>query len=39
MRIRDTEEISWLMKYARGIDWKAPDRKDANAEPLRKTDQ
>lgn len=28
-RIRDTEEIAWLMKYARGIDWKAPERKDA----------
>lgn len=27
-RIRDAEEISWLMKYARGIDWKAPARKD-----------
>jgi dipeptidyl aminopeptidase/acylaminoacyl peptidase len=27
-RIRDTEEIAWLMKYARGIDWKAPDRID-----------
>jgi dipeptidyl aminopeptidase/acylaminoacyl peptidase len=25
-RIRDAEEISWLMKYARGIDWKAPER-------------
>lgn len=29
-RIRDTEEIAWLMKYARGIDWKAPERKDAD---------
>ncbi|MGE5244387.1 MAG: prolyl oligopeptidase family serine peptidase [Betaproteobacteria bacterium] len=27
-RIRDTEEINWLMKYARGIDWKIPQRKD-----------
>jgi dipeptidyl aminopeptidase/acylaminoacyl peptidase len=27
-RIRDAEEISWLMKYARGTDWKAPERKD-----------
>ncbi len=26
-RIRDTEEIHWLMKYARGIDWKIPERK------------
>ncbi len=25
-RIRDAEEISWLMKYARGIDWQAPER-------------
>ena len=37
MRIRDTEEISWLMKYARGIDWKAPDRKDADAAAPKKT--
>lgn len=34
-RRRDTEEIAWLMKYARGIDWKAPERKDAA--PERKT--
>jgi len=27
-RIRDTEEIAWLTKYARGVDWKAPDRAD-----------
>lgn len=27
-RIRDIEEIAWLMKYARGIDWKAPARPD-----------
>jgi dipeptidyl aminopeptidase/acylaminoacyl peptidase len=40
VRIRDTEEISWLMKYARGIDWKAPERKDADApEPKKATDQ
>ena len=39
-RIRDTEEIAWLMKYARGIDWKAPERKDADASPAKKsTDQ
>jgi dipeptidyl aminopeptidase/acylaminoacyl peptidase len=25
-RIRDAEEIAWLMKYARGIEWKAPVR-------------
>jgi dipeptidyl aminopeptidase/acylaminoacyl peptidase len=28
VRIRDAEEISWLMKHTRGIDWKAPERKD-----------
>jgi dipeptidyl aminopeptidase/acylaminoacyl peptidase len=28
IRMRDAEEISWLMKHARGIDWKAPERKD-----------
>jgi dipeptidyl aminopeptidase/acylaminoacyl peptidase len=28
IRMRDAEEISWLMKHARGIDWKAGDRKD-----------
>ncbi|MFB3854702.1 MAG: prolyl oligopeptidase family serine peptidase [Vicinamibacterales bacterium] len=27
-RIRDAEEISWLMKHARGLDWTAPPRKD-----------
>ena len=27
-RIRDTEEIAWLMKYARGIDWKIPERRE-----------
>jgi dipeptidyl aminopeptidase/acylaminoacyl peptidase len=31
IRMRDVEEISWLMKHTRGIDWKAPDRKDAEA--------
>jgi dipeptidyl aminopeptidase/acylaminoacyl peptidase len=40
VRIRDAEEISWLMKYARGIDWKAPERKDADApEPKKTTEQ
>ena len=29
-RARDTEEIAWLMKHARGIDWKAGDRKESN---------
>jgi dipeptidyl aminopeptidase/acylaminoacyl peptidase len=40
IRIRDAEEISWLMKYARGIDWTAPERKDKEpAEPKKSTDQ
>jgi dipeptidyl aminopeptidase/acylaminoacyl peptidase len=40
VRTRDTEEIAWLMKYARGIDWKAPERKDADAATSKKaTDQ
>ena len=39
-RIRDTEEIAWLMKYARGIDWKAPERKEAEpAAPKKTTEQ
>jgi dipeptidyl aminopeptidase/acylaminoacyl peptidase len=29
-RARDTEEIAWLMKHARGIDWKAPERGPSN---------
>ena len=37
VRLRDTEEISWLMKYARGIDWKAPERKDADTPEPKKT--
>ena len=28
IRMRDAEEISWLMKHTRGMDWKAPERKD-----------
>jgi hypothetical protein len=38
---RDTEEIAWLMKYARAIDWKAPERTDAAdaAAPKNTTDQ
>jgi dipeptidyl aminopeptidase/acylaminoacyl peptidase len=28
IRMRDAEEISWLMKHTRGLDWKAPERKD-----------
>jgi len=28
IRIRDAEEINWLMKHTRGIDWQAPARKD-----------
>ena len=37
IRIRDSEEIAWLMKYARGIDWKAPERKDAEKPGDKKT--
>ena len=37
VRTRDTEEIAWLMKYARGIDWKAPERKDADKAADKKT--
>ena len=37
VRTRDTEEIAWLMKYARGVDWKAPERKDADKAADRKT--
>jgi dipeptidyl aminopeptidase/acylaminoacyl peptidase len=32
IRIRDAEEISWLMKHTRGVDWKAPERKDETDE-------
>jgi dipeptidyl aminopeptidase/acylaminoacyl peptidase len=40
VRIRDGEEIAWLMKHARGIDWKLPERKDADAaDPKKSTDQ
>jgi len=39
-RIRDIEEIAWLMKYARGIDWNAPERKATDVNPPKKsTDQ
>jgi dipeptidyl aminopeptidase/acylaminoacyl peptidase len=31
IRMRDVEEISWLMKHTRGIEWKAADRKDEEA--------
>jgi dipeptidyl aminopeptidase/acylaminoacyl peptidase len=31
-RIRDAEEIAWLMKYTRGIAWTAPPRRDAGTE-------
>jgi dipeptidyl aminopeptidase/acylaminoacyl peptidase len=27
-RIRDVEEIAWLMKHARGVEWQAPPRGD-----------
>jgi dipeptidyl aminopeptidase/acylaminoacyl peptidase len=29
IRMRDAEEISWLMKHTRGVEWKVPERKDA----------
>jgi dipeptidyl aminopeptidase/acylaminoacyl peptidase len=29
IRMRDVEEIKWLMKHTRGIDWSLPDRKDS----------
>jgi dipeptidyl aminopeptidase/acylaminoacyl peptidase len=32
-RIRDTEEIAWLMKYARRIEWTAPPRQEETATP------
>ena len=39
-RIRDTEQIAWLMKYARDIEWPIPERKDAGpAAPKKTTDQ
>ena len=31
-RIRDAEEISWLMKHTLGREWKAPDRKEKKDE-------
>ena len=37
IRVRDTEEIAWLMKYARGVDWKIPERKDTDTPADRKT--
>jgi len=37
-RIRDAEEISWLMKHARGIDWTAPARTDKPEEKKPPTD-
>jgi dipeptidyl aminopeptidase/acylaminoacyl peptidase len=36
IRMRDAEEIAWLMKHTRGIDWKAPERKD-QPEPAKPT--
>jgi dipeptidyl aminopeptidase/acylaminoacyl peptidase len=36
-RIRDVQEIAWLMKYARGIDWKAPERPDGDSAAPKKT--
>jgi len=40
IRVRDTEEIAWLMKHARGIEWKAAERNDADKPADKKaTDQ
>jgi dipeptidyl aminopeptidase/acylaminoacyl peptidase len=40
IRVRDTEEIAWLMKHARGIEWKAVERNDADKPADKKaTDQ
>lgn len=39
IRMRDVEEISWLMKHTRGLDWKAADRKDEDTgKPVTTTD-
>ncbi|HZR26367.1 MAG TPA: S9 family peptidase [Vicinamibacterales bacterium] len=40
-RIRDMEQIAWMMKYARGVEWKIPERKDAAepSTPKKTTDQ
>lgn len=35
-RVRDMEEIAWLMKHGRGIDWQIPKRPD-KAEPVKTT--
>jgi acetyl esterase/lipase len=37
MRLRDTDEIAGVMKYTRGIDWTAPERKDADTTAVKKT--
>jgi hypothetical protein len=40
VRVRDAEEIAWLMTYARGIDWTLPDYADADRAASKKaTDQ
>ncbi len=36
-RTRDLEQIAWLMKYARGIDWKIPERPDTPPPAPKKT--
>jgi dipeptidyl aminopeptidase/acylaminoacyl peptidase len=39
IRMRDAEEISWLMQHTRGIDWQAPPRQDVStAKDEKKTD-
>lgn len=38
IRMRDAEEISWLMKHTRGMDWSMPERKDAPNGAEKKTE-
>lgn len=37
IRMRDVEEIAWLMKHARGLEWQMPARTDAGERNARKT--
>ena len=36
IRMRDVEEIRWLMKHARGIDWEAPPRPEEKEDVAKK---
>jgi len=38
IRMRDAEEISWLMKHTRGIEWQAAERKDPEIGDAKKTE-